>query len=100
CHADRVAQAAGEDTALAACKIELVDRSPAFLDLHAHFADVAERADPRIELAPVTACQQASRPVPAGLERHELASRRRDAVGIRRVWERHHAVAAADIECI
>ena len=38
-----------QDAASAACQIEFVDRSPAFLDGHAGLRDLAERADAGIE---------------------------------------------------
>src|SRR5205823_11905642 len=42
CKAYGVTQAAGEDAALSISKIELIDRSAAFLDLHAVLGDVAK----------------------------------------------------------
>ena len=79
-------------------QIELVDRGAAFLDLHAVLGDVAERADAGIELLAVRARQQAPRPMPAGLERDELASLGGDAVRARDIRKGDHAVGVADIE--
>ena len=79
-------------------EIELVDRGAAFLDLHAHLGDVAERADAGIELLAVGACEQAARPVAARLEGGEPLARRGDAVGIGDIGKGHHAVGVADIE--
>src|SRR5437868_6206767 len=86
CEPHGVTQAAGEDTALAASQIELIDCGAALLDLHAVLGDVAERADAGIELFAVRARQQAPRPVSGGLERHELAPLGGDAGGARGVW--------------
>ena len=79
-------------------QIELVDGGAAFLDFHAALGDIAERADPDIELLAVGARQQAPRPMPAGLEGDELPPRRGDAVRARHIGEGHHAVGVADIE--
>ena len=84
--------------ALAARQIELMDRCTPLLGIHAALADIAERADPCIELAPVGTRQQAARPMAAGLERCELPPRRGDAAGPRGVGEGHHAVGVADVE--
>ncbi len=98
CHAHRIAQASCKDAVAAIRQVKLIDGCPAFLDLHAIVGDIAERADTRKEFLAVGAGQQAPRPMPAGLEADELAARRGDAVGARRVGERHHAVGIADIE--
>ena len=60
CEAHRVPQTAGEDAALTACQIKLVDGSPAFFDHHAMFGDIAERAHSDIEFPAIGARQQAA----------------------------------------
>src|SRR6185437_5498983 len=96
--ADRVAQAAGENLASPRGDVVAMDRRAALLGGEAVVGDIGLRADADINRSGVRARQQAARPMPAGLERCELAAK---ALELRRAGlerEGDQRVGIADIE--
>ncbi len=99
----RVAQAGGEEPLGAGLRVDLPDRGPAFLVRHALLADVAVRADRRVEPAAVAAGDDVLGPVVidrAARQVDDLASRLADSRLARLVREAHDRVGVGDVEVV